>query len=721
MKIVKYFLFSISLLIYSQLSIYCQKKDYSIEDFISGSTYQQKTFNEVIPANDGTSFYYNNGKKLLKYSFISGEIIDTILNFSNPLISKIGIPEEISINTNESLLLISFDSDELYRNSFYAKYYCYDLKNKSIIPIADTSYIRLVSFSSDGSKVSYVANNNLFFQDLTTGSKLQITYDGKSNSILNGTPDWVYEEEFSLEQAYQWSPDGKSIAFHRFDETEIKEYPLIVYGNNNYPKVNYLKYPKAGEKNSKVEIWVYEITSQKLRKMDIGTDTNQYIPQIKWSNQTSKLAIVRLNRRQNKLDILLANTKNGSSNLIYSEINKKYIDELPQNYITFIDSNDNFLFTSEQSGFNHIYLYNEISAKQLTTGNYEVQKVLGFDKTSKTIFYVASEKMASQTEVYSIKTDGTNKTLISKETGTNEAIFSSNFKYFINKFSNYSTPINISIYETSGNKVKCLIDNHELTEKIRKDNLPLKVPFRYISPPEGNELNCWIIKPIDFDSTKKYPVLVYVYGGPGFQTVVDKWKIDWFNYLATQGFVIVSTDARGTSGRGEALKKVTYENLGYYEAIDQINFAKYISKFPFIDSSRLSIYGWSFGGYLSAMCLMKGLGLFRSGISVAPVTDWKFYDSVYTERYMGLPSENEEGYKNSSLLQYADSLKSKMLLIHGTNDDNVHFQNTMAFSERLIKKGKQFEMQVYPDRTHNLRGGNSIIHVYTKMTEFLKQ
>lgn len=695
------------------------KAQYNLKDFIVNNTFREKEFNDIIPASDGNYFYRLQDNFIFRISWETGKVVDTILNIENPEIKAIGIPDNFEISRDNKKILFRVNSLSLYRHSFYATYFVYNLEDQKISMIANGLSVRSASLSPDGLKVCYVYQNDLYVEYYYTNRKIRITEDGKEGNIINGAPDWVYEEEFSILKAYDWSTDGNYIAFYRFDESGVKEYPLIVYNDSIYPEVRKIKYPKAGQANPIVQIKVYNFINDKTMKMDIGNDTDIYIPRIKWTLVKGILSVIKMNRLQNKLYILFSDVTDGISKIVYNEKNNRYIDEIPENYPLFINSDNDFLISSEKDGYNHIYLSKDDgnSVKQLTKGKYEIQNIIGFDPVTKTIYYKASEISPTQTEIYSLNINNNNKICLSKSRGSNDAKFSSNFKHFINKYSSCTCPLKVTLCKSDGSLVTGLTDNTELTKKSKEAGVPMKQLFSFKTS-EDILLNGWLIKPPEFDSTKKYPVIFYVYGGPGYQTVLDNWSINWLNYLATLGFIVISVDGRGTNGRGEDFRKITYRNFGYYEIVDQLETVKYLSRLAYIDTSRIGVYGWSFGGYLSLMCMMKGEGFFKAAVSVAPVSDWRYYDSVYTERYMGLPSDNDSGYTKSSLLQYADMLKGKLLIIHGSADDNVHVQNTYELSNALIDADKQFETEIYPDRNHSIKGGNTSLQLYTRMTDF---
>ncbi len=689
---------------------------HNLEDFISKSTYKYNTFGDIHLSAENNFFYKTNGDYIVKYDFKTGNIVDTLLNIN---IGNLDITDDFKISYDGNYILLSGETKSLFRYSTLAKYYVYNCITKKLTTVSDSAFLRLAEISPNNNFVSFVKDNNLYIQNIKNGQIKQITNDGKNNCIINGVPDWVYEEEFTLKKAFEWSPDGKYIAYLKFDETNVKTYPIITYANHIYPEVNYLKYPKAGETNSKMSVYIFNTKTNITKKIDIGTDTNQYIPRIRWNLTSSILGIVRMNRQQNQLDILFANPENGTSKKIYHEQNKSYIVELPEKYPLFINDDNDFLITSEQDGYNQIYLFKSINNRinQVTKGNFDIREIYGFNKSSKKIFYSASENSPMQTEVYSISEDGKNKCL-TLNIGNNILVFNNNFQFFINEYSSHNIPFQYTLENSEGKILNKLLSNSELEQKIKNNHIPLKEFFNF-NTTEGINLNGWMIKPADFDSTKKYPVVMYVYGGPSLQTVLDEWQINWANYLATKGIIVVSVDGRGTPGRGEAFKKITYKNLGYYETIDQIETAKYLAKISYIERNKISIFGWSYGGYMSAMCILKGCSIFNAAVAVAPVTNWRFYDSVYTERFMDLPDNNPNGYIISSPIEYADSLKGKFLLIHGTDDDNVHFQNTLALANALVNAGKQFDMQVYPDKNHNISGVNTTINIYKRITDFL--
>jgi len=706
-------------------------KSISLEDIFSKPAFRPAGVNGIQSMNDGIHYTTTevNDNQIVEHEYATGTALDTLFNlkdFQQAGIKSIG---EYQFSKNESKLLITTATEPIYRRSFVAEYYVYDRKTKSLKRLSENGKQQLATFSPDGTKVAFVRKNNLFIIDLTTNNEVQITTDGKFNAIINGAPDWVYEEEFSFSKAFEWSPDSKYLAYIRFDETNVPLYSMTMFAgaapvleqNKLYPSVSSFKYPKAGEPNSVVSVHAYDLGNTSTRTIDIGTETDIYIPRIRFTQDPSKLAILRLNRHQNKLEILFANPGNGQSKSIYSEENKYYIDEQQFDALQFLSDQKHFCITSERDGWNHIYLYDMEGklVRQVTSGNWDVTDFLGFDAVTKRFFYVSAETSPLRRNVYSITFDGKKKVRLTPGEGTNTPSFSTSFNYFINNFSSVSTPRQVTLNDANGKQIRILENNKALITKLNDYKFNDKEFFTFTTT-QGVTLNGWMIRPIDFNPAKKYPVLMTQYSGPNSQQVVDSWSMSWNDYLAQQGFVVACIDPRGTAARGEEFRKMTYLQLGKYETQDQIEAAKYIGGLPYVDKDRIGIWGWSYGGFISCSCMVNGNGIFKAGIAVAPVTNWRFYDNIYTERFMRTPAENPKGYDDNSPLTYAANLQGKFLICHGTADDNVHTQNTYEFTEKLVQANKQFEMQLYTNRNHNIRGGNTSMHLYTRMTDFLK-
>ena len=627
-----------------------------------------------------------------------------------------------TFSANESKLILETNTESIFRYSVLGNYYVYDIYLEKLDLISEHK-IQEPTFSPDGTKVAYGLNNNLYVKDLISGDTKQITFDGEKNRIINGITDWVYEEEFAFVRAFEWNSSSDRIAFIRFDETEVPEFSMDVYGTDLYQTQNVFKYPKAGEKNAIVSLHFYDLNTDKTATVPLSTSYNDfYIPRIKWTNDANVLSAQYMNRHQNKLDLWLINPETEDANLVLSETDDAYVDVTDN--LTFLEDNS-FLWTSERDGFNHLYHYSKTGQlkKQITKGAWEVTAYYGYNESENAIYYQSVENGSINRDVYSVRLNGKRKMRLSSQVGTNDASFSADFTYFIKTFSSANIPTKYTLHDSkTGRLVRNIKDNSALKNTLSSYKYSNK-EFSTLNV-NGNDLNMWMLKPSDFDATKTYPLLMFQYSGPGSQRVVNKWNSSrdyWHQYLAQQGYIVVCVDGRGTGFKGSDFKKVTYLNLVKYETEDQIQAAKQIGSLPYIDASRIGIWGWSFGGHMSTNCLLKGNDVFKMAIAVAPVTSWRFYDTIYTERFMRTPQENPGGYDDNSPFNYPELLKGDYLLIHGSGDDNVHVQHTMRMVEALIQANKQFEWSIYPDKNHGIYGGNTTMHLYTKMTNFLHQ
>ncbi|MDI3527677.1 MAG: dipeptidyl-peptidase 4 [Tenuifilum sp.] len=704
------------------VSAQVSKENITLDELFKKGTFRAKSIWGLNPMNND-EFYsaFNSKGQIAVFKLSTGEQEKVIFDPSTFNNSDLKSVSNYSLSADESMMLIETNVKHIYRHSYTAENYVYNLNTKELRKLSDNGAQMNAAFSPDGKKVAFVRDNNIFIVDLPSFEEKQITFDGNYNSIINGAADWVYEEEFALTTGIQWSPDSKKIAFYRFDESRVKLFNMTTYNRELYPENYTFKYPKAGEENSIVTIHVFDLESNSTKKMDVGPETDQYIARIKWMPLSDKLCMIRLNRLQNQLDILVADVTTGNSEVAFSESNKYYIEEVGDDYLTITPDGKKFILTSERDGYKHIYIYDIQSKKitQLTSGTNEVSAIYGFDTKNKVIYFEGYDQSPLRKAVFSVNLEGEVKKL-SPKSGTNSAVFSRDYKYVMIYNSSIIEPLSVVLFTTKGKQVRVMEDNHSLKERLSKYNIPQKEFFTFKTS-EGLELNGYMVKPLNFDSTKQYPVMMYQYSGPGSQTVLDRFRIGWDEYLATLGYMVVCVDGRGTGGRGEQFKKMTYGQLGYYESIDQIETAKYLQTLPYVDASRIGIWGWSFGGYMSSLCLFKGADVFKMAIAVAPVTNWRYYDSIYTERYMGLPQDNPLGYDNNSPINHVDKLKGKFLLIHGTADDNVHFQNSIEMIEKLVQAGKQFDVMVYPDKNHSIRGGNTTMHLYTLMANYIKE
>ena len=721
----KNLLISVTTIIMLSLNINVSaQKEISIDDIYKTGSFRVNGIYGISSMNDGLAYTNLNSErnKIIKYSYKSGEELTVIFNEENHKIQNFDGISDYEFNSDESKILICTQSEAIYRHSFKAEYYIYDILKNTITKLSDNGKQQLASFSPNGKYVAFVRDNNIFVKDITNENtkEIQITNDGEWNKIINGAPDWVYEEEFSYSKAYCWSNDSKKIAFLKSDESNVKMFSFPVYGGN-YPQNYEYKYPKAGEENSKVSLHIADINTQNIIQANLGNLDDIYIPRILFTKDENTLAAIKMNRLQNKYELFLINTMTGSSNIILTLNDPKYIEI--NDDLTFLNDKKRFILTHEASGYNHIYLYNIDGKleKQITSGDWEVTAFYGIDESNGNVYFQAAKTSALNKEIYSTNINKNTLTLLSEKTGINNASFSNSFKYFINNFSDANTPAYITLNDNKGKKIRELESNSELLKKINEEYKFSKKEFFTFKTDDGNELNGWIIKPAMFDSSKKYPVFMYVYGGPGSQTVSNSWDRDmpWWQLLAQKGYIVVSVDNRGTGARGKDFRQATYKQLGKYEVSDQIEAAKYLGTLNYIDKNRIGIFGWSYGGYMATLCMTIGAEYFKLGIAVAPVTNWRYYDSVYTERYNGLPQNNAEGYDENSPIFHVNKMKGKYLLVHGTADDNVHFQNSVDIVSKLVDANVQFESFYYPNKNHSIYGGNTRYHLYTKMTDFI--
>ena len=729
----KYLLVSL-FLVFGTLSATAQeKKNFDLEDLYMRPTFYAKSVRGMNSMKDGKTYASFEKGQLNIYNYKTGKLEKTLFGFADLTVHPDSLPiglQDYELSANEDKMLCATEMESIYRHSYHATYYVYDFNTKTLQPLSENGKQRLATFSPDATKVAFMRDNNLFIKDLKTGEEKQFTKDGLYNHIINGAPDWVYEEEFSFSQGFYWSPDSKKIAFMKFDESKVREFQMEEF-EGLYPDWYSFKYPKAGEDNSIVEIYVYDLESGKTVKMDTGKETDIYLPRIAWTKDANVLAIQRLNRHQNHLEILAADATTGKSRVFYDETNKYYIDITDDWH--FLEDGKRFLMTSERSGYNHIYLCNidGTEAKQLTNGPWDVTSVYGFD--GKEVYFQAAKNTPVDRQIYAVNLKGKMREVIGRE-GTNQATFSNDFSYLININSTINQPRQFELYTNKGKLVRVLEDNHEFAEKLKTFNLGEKKLLKISDPafalPDGTQVDvdAWQILPPDFDPSKKYPVLIYVYGGPGHQTVSNSWANSdywWMQLLAQHGIISVSINNRGSGAQGEVFKKMTYLQLGKYETEDMITLAKYMAKQPYVDGSRIGIYGWSYGGFMAANGITKGADVISTAVSVAPVTNWRYYDNVYTERFMRTPQENPDGYDLNSPVHNTAMIKGNYLLCHGSGDDNVHYQNAMELIKAMISNGKQFDLMIYPNKNHGIYGGYEYgsgecrMHLFNKIDNFL--
>lgn len=696
-----------------------QNKLITLEDIWKDKTFEVKSvpgFNGLKDGEHYTDLKEDNKQHVIQVkSLRDGSLGKQLYKGDLPV-------EDYIISEQQDKALLLTEGENIYRRSILHHAYVYDLNTGTSV-LLDSAKVLHPSFSPDGSKVAFVKNNNLFYRDLASGSVTAVTSDGERNKVINGNCDWVYEEEFEFTKAYQWSPDSKVLAFYRFDEENVPEYTMTRY-DNLYPTPYKYKYPKAGEPNSFVQIGLYNLASKKVVMPELWNDdgtSDFYVPRIKWSNDPNQLCIYKMNRRQNELTLFLADAATGTKQKIYTEENKAFI-EINDN-LQFLPDGHSFLFVSDRDGWDHLYTWDWKAKKLslLTNGNYDIDVLVGTDASAKTVYYTAAETSPMERSLYSVDMSGKHKVRLTPEPGSHVITGIEGNKYFMDKYSSLNTPPVYYLRDGKGKIVRTLEDNSSLKMKMGDYNLG-KMELITVDGAGGVKLNAWRILPPGFDASKKYPVLMYQYSGPGSQEVADRFPVRdyfWHHMLAGKGYIIVCADGTGTGFRGEAFRKKTYLQLGKYESDDQIAVARYLMTLPYVDKTRMGIWGWSYGGFMSSTCILKGADVFKMAIAVAPVTNWRYYDNVYTERYMRLPSENKEGYDNNAPETMAASLKGKFLLIHGTGDDNVHFQNSVSLVNNLIKENKDFDSEYYPNRAHGISGGNTRLHLYRRMTNFI--
>lgn len=699
-----------------------QKKGINLDEIWSGE-FRTESIDEICWLNNDKEYTILNWYPITKSSTV--DLYDDDSNIKKKTIVRSSFLNiqpfsDYSFNQNEDKLLLTTEMESIYRRSTLAKYYVYDV-NTSKVVLVDDRKIQEPTFSPSGDALAYVCDNNVYIKNLNSNVVTQITFDGEKNKIINGITDWVYEEEFEFVRAFEWNKTGTQLAYIKFDETNVPDFSMDVYGQDLYPQQQVFKYPKAGENNSIVSLYNYSLLSEKKSKIDFP-EKPYYIPRIKFTEEENLLSVQTLNRHQNDLNLYFCDVENNKVTVVLNEKEDTYIDIT--NNLTFLNDNS-FLWTSEKDGYNHIYHYSKYGTlkEQITKGNWEVTDFYGYNSKDKTIYYQSTENGNINRDIYAINIKGKNKKRLTQDTGTNSATFSTGYTYFINKFSSTTTPYRYTLNNTSKVKeIKELVNNNQLLKKLKNYHVSDK-EFSTINV-NGNNLNMWMIKPVGFNDQKQYPVLMYQYSGPGSQEVVNRWHSAndyWYQLLAAKGYIVVCVDGRGTGFKGADFKKVTYKELGKYEVEDQIQAAKQLGTLSYVDKNRIGIWGWSFGGFMSSNCILKGNDVFKMAISVAPVTSWRFYDTIYTERYMQTPRENPTGYDLNSPLNYADQLKGKFLLIHGSADDNVHMQNSMRLINQLVNHNKQFDCAIYPDKNHGIYGGNTRFQLYTKMTNFIEQ
>ena len=666
---------------------------------------------------------------IVKCSYKTGDIVETLFSVRDTQGEKVSYFRDYIISPDGSKILVETNRNAIYRRSSTSRWYLYDRADKSLRKLSAGGDQEVPSFSPDSKKIAFVRSNNLFVLDIPSWQETQVTTDGRFNFIINGKPDWVYEEEFEYNKAYAFTADSKKLAWMRTDETNVKTFAFQYFAgaapemkdNQLYPANYEYKYPKAGEENAKVMVLSYDLETQRIQVLNVPLDDDGYIPRVLPMADNDKVAIVTLNRHQDRCDVYEADTRNGEAKLLVREQAQRYIETSFYNHMDF--TGNQFVLLSERDGFRHLYLYGKDGTliSQLTKGEFEVTDFYGTDEKGKNFFYASNEGSPLEQYVYCVDTKG-NKRLLTKEKGTHEAEFSKGCKFFIDVFSDINTPYVTTLRDSKGEVVRVLEDNKNLKEDYEKLAIAKPELFSFKTS-EGVELNGWMVKPADFSADKQYPVIMYQYSGPGDQQVHNSWAngnaggLIWEHRLAQKGYIVACVDGRGTGGRGREFQQCTYMAMGDKESKDQVETALYLGSLPYVDKERIAIWGWSFGGFNTIMSMCEGRPVFCCGVAVAPVTDWRYYDSAYTERYMRTPQENPNGYDISPMHRY-QKLSGHLLICHGLADDNVHYQNAAELTEKLVQSNIQFEMQVYTNRNHGIFGGNTRRHLFTRIENF---
>ncbi|MFN3404547.1 MAG: S9 family peptidase [Cytophagaceae bacterium] len=708
-----------------------QKKSINLDEIWIKGSFRTENLREFRWMKDD-NFYTNleqngnNDFSIVINSIKTGEKIKTLLSSSSLILPGQNKPlpvDDYYLSPDEKLILLLSETEPVYRRSFLTKGYIFDLTTGKLISFSDQK-IQNVQFSPDSKKIAYVKANDLYCYDIPTSKEIRITFSGLINNVINGSTDWVYEEEFEFTKAWHWSPDSKKIAFYTFDESQVKEYAMQIW-DGIYPENYTFKYPKAGEKNSEIILSFYDLETSAAKEIFSGKGQDLYIPRMKWTADPNVVSFIKMNRLQNQLEIIHANIATGTGIVAYKETSDSYIEI--NDHLHYTADNKNFIFTSEKDGYRHIYISEVIGQKvfQVTKGKWEVDELLSVDEKKQMIYYTSTEDSPMERQLYSISFNGKNKKKISREKGYHSPEISPGFSFILNVHSRINQAPKGYLTYMDGSPIRMLMENRKLQDAL--ENFKIQPAEFFTCSTDGSTFNGWMIKPENFNklkNSKKFPVMMFVYGGPGYQTVTDHWmgtNYFWFQMLADMGYIVVSVDVRGSGGQGAAIKKITQNNLGKFETADLISSAKYLSSLSYIDGSRIGIFGWSYGGYLSSLAMTVGADYFKAGIAVAPVTNWRFYDTIYTERYLGLPQENASGYDDYSPLTHAEKLKGAYLLVHGTADDNVHLQNAMEMSAALVAANKDFDQMYYTNKNHGIYGGYTRYHLYKKMTEFILQ
>ena len=700
-------------------------KKLELQDIFASPQFAQRGVSGLRSMADGEHYTAVTRGHIIRYAYATGKAVDTLFR-SGQLIDPVSgdtLPfDDYNFCSREQRLLLSTKTEPIYRHSSREINYIYDRRNGQINRLSMGGKQAFAQFSPDGEMVAFMRDNNLFISDLNTFTETQITSDGRANEIINGGTDWVYEEEFGFTRAFFWSPDSRRLLYYRFDEREVPEFVMPLF-HSLYPEPYRFKYPKAGEKNALVELHLYELGSGQRKKLDVGPEPDQYIARAGWTTDPNRLWFQRVNRHQNRVELVLADPRSSSTRVVLTDSSNAWVDILDD--LTFLKNGREFIWSSEKSGFQQLYLH-QIDGQEirvLSQPGRDVTDFYGVDESTNQIYYSLADPSPMERRLFVQSLDGTPAhALPGPVRGKTKAYFSANFRYYIRQHTDINSPAVWTLHHKDGREIRVLEDNQALRKQWGQYNLSPRSFFSFVGP-SGDSLNGFMVRPPDFNARKKYPVLMFVYGGPGSQTVdasLGQYFM-WFQYLAQEGYIVVSVDGRGTGFRGANFKKCTYLQLGKYELEDQKASARYLQGLPYVDAGRIGIFGWSYGGYMSSLAAVQGDGLFKAAVAVAPVINWRYYDSIYTERFMRTPQENPRGYDDNSPSTYADRLKSAYLLIHGTADDNVHFQNALVMTQKLTEANRPFDFMAYTDKNHGIGGGQTRLHLFTTITRFLRE
>ncbi|MDR1516916.1 MAG: S9 family peptidase [Dysgonamonadaceae bacterium] len=710
-------------LILSAFAFGVEAQNYTLKDILGGK-FSAGGIKSMESSADGMNYYQTNPENtaIIKYAYATGNAVDTLFDTKKARECSFDSFQGFLVSPDENRVLVYRDREQIYRHSFKATYYYHDVRRNLVRKLTENASKQMIpTFSPDGKMLAYVCDNNIWLAKFDFDTESQVTKDGERNKIINGATDWVYEEEFAITSLMQFSPDNKLLAFVRSNEGEVSTYAFQTFEEQLYPGFYTYKYPKPGEMNSTVDCRIFDIESKTTRTMDVPLDKDGYIPRIAFTHDATQLAVMTLNRDQNRFDMYYANPRTTVAKLILRDENKYYINSDLLKTIHFLP--DRFTYVSEKDGYSHIYIYGTsgVLQKQLTSGSYDVTALLAVDAQTMTVFYEAADESPLRRNIYKKPIDKGNAVKLSPKPGINSATFSEGGKFFVSRWTDLNTPPRLALCDASGKEIRVLKDNQETANRVAEAQLP-KHQFITVPAADGvTQLNGWILKPANFDAAKKYPVVMVQYSGPDSQQVLDSFGIDWYYALLNEGFIVACVDGRGTGARGEEFRKQTYMNLGVKESDDQAAAARYLASLPYVDKDNIGIWGWSYGGYMVLMSMSRGKGIFKAGVAIAAVSDFRFYDTIYTERFMRTPQQNDKGYTGASAIALAKDLQGQLLLIHGTADDNVHFQHAMEYTRALIAADKQFEMFVFPDKNHSIYGGNTRMYLYQKVIDFYKK